>query len=502
MSKKHYVTVQSSEYTRLRNADQARRALGNDVVNQVQSSMNRVQQGVDRRMSRTDSRIQSLESAVSNTRQDIRRVEESVTQQIRNHQQETRVAIQNTQQRIQQTRSELLNSLAETARQLEQADEETRRQLRSEIRETAQNLQNSIREQGNRLRREINQEREERIEQVQNLQRQIIGIVADREQLGEDATAWIEAAEIKRDFIEEHYSLSHEDRRRLERHNSMVQMAINNMSQDSVAEQTALVEAQTAWMGLTELLMDLEEREREWHILREQAIITAQGLLAEAQANRRLNRHQVGEELPDEISEVDYWADGQLSELVNELNVLIERAENDEDSSRLTLDELRTTILQTLPESDNRLGEIVDRAVVRVIRSQVRVSMADLAIQGLEAQNFRLVDGATYEGGDMRNGFVAKAEAHDGSEVIVFVVPDGENDRLEINYDERTLRSNDELMRRSRSVIMSMQDRGLPIEISDVEHASDTPDLTNQNLEEVRTRNVRASNHTARRSSS
>lgn len=500
MSRKHYVTISSSEYAQLRNADQARRALGNDVVNQVQSSMNRVQQDVDRRMSQSDSRIQSLENAVSNTRQDIRQVEENMTQQIRNYQQETRVTIQNVQQRIQQTRSELLNNLAETARQLEQADEETRRQLRSEIRETAQNLQNSIREQGNHLRSEINQEREERIEQTRNLQRQINEIVADREQLGEDANAWIEAAEIKRDFIGEHYSLSDDDRRRLGRYDSMIKMATNNMSRNSAAEQTALGEAQSAWMDLTELLMDLEEREREWHILREQTIITAQGLLAEAQANRRLNRYQVGEELPDEISEVDYWTEGQLSQLINELNMLIERAENDEGNARLALGELRNVILQILPEADNRLGEIVDRATINVIRSQVRVSMADLAIQGLEAQNFRLIDG-TYEGEDMRNGFVAKAEARDGSEVIVFIVPDGENDRMEINYDERTARSADELMRRSRAVRMSMQDRDLPIEISEVQHASDTPDLTNQNIEEVRRRSVTNGNRTSTRRS-
>ena len=484
MSGRKYVSVDSSELDSLRRDASQLRALRSDLPERIEAAVSRNQQDLDNRLQPLEERQREYSRQITHLQSDIRQVESKVASNLENHARQVRQQLHETNTKMEHQRRELRQALVETAHRLEQADRESEQRLRSEIHATEERMRRlneearrQLHEQDKRLTSAIEKERDTRQEQVKNLQGQIDTIHQDRNRLESLAENWLEAAKTIHDFIDGHYRHEHFAPGALKKLENTINIAETNAS--NKAEQAALAKAQEAYQGLSNLRLELERLETEWCMWREQVLLNAHRLLAEAQANRTV--HTV--EVKGELSEVNYWSGGKLAILEQDIKNTVQQAEN--ESSPLTIEDLQHLAEQSLPEFDKRLDDILVEAQMAVISSQIRVNIADLAIQALEEQGFSVQDG-TYEGEDMRNGFVTKATNREGSEVVVSVVPDGKGNRMEVNSLEPRPRAPGELLKRSQEVAKSMRAKGL--NVSDVQTISEAPDSSNRDIEEVRKR--------------
>jgi hypothetical protein len=484
MSGEKFVNVESRELTSLRNDSSKLRALRQDLPERIEAAVRRNQAELNRRLEPIEARQRKFSKEIGHLRTDIRNVEQRMASNIENHARQTRQALHETNTRMEKQRRELRTELVETAHRLEQANKESEQRLRAEIHATEDRLlrlndetREQMHEQEKRLKTAIEQERVERQEQVKNLQGQINAIHQDRERLSSEAGSWVEAAQTIHDFIESNYRHEHFKPGSLKDLENTITIARSNITNN--AEQAALSKAQEAYQALSNLRVELEGLETEWLVWQEQVLTNARRLLAEAQANRRVPTV----EETGELSEVNYWTGGKLTALEQDIEATIHRAED--DKKPLTIKDMKRLAENSLPEYDQRLDEIVVEAQMAIVSSQIRVNVADLAMQALEEQGFSVQDG-TYEGEDMRNGFMAKAINREGSEVVVSVIPEENGNRMEVNSFEPHSRAPGELLKRSQEIARSMKGKGL--NVSDVQTISETPNNNNRDFDKVRKR--------------
>lgn len=365
----------------------------------------------------------------------------------------------------------------ETAQRLE----EHQRLMRGAI----QDVRQEIADQERRFNELIAQERRTRERQVRNLQRQIDAIIADQHRREELARSWIDAAQAIWDFIDKNYRHQQFAPGQLEKLEREIRQARQNLDQG--IPETALTQAQNAYHSLSDLRLELERLEQEWHVWRAAALESAREILSLAQRNRQCKAmDQQGKELDIDI-EVDWWTNGKLSALEQEVQQLISRIQD--DASLMTTDQLKQVVEQIVPNLRERLEGVVREARLAVLGSQLRINIADLVVQALEEQGF-VLDDATYEGEDMRGGYVAKVKHLDGSEIVVTVTPsqrDPMENELNIHSYDVDQRSEHELRQRARELARALRARGL--QTGEPETVGDArPDPALRNLEEVRKR--------------
>ena len=124
-----------------------------------------------------------------------------------------------------------------------------------------------------------------------------------------------------------------------------------------------------------------------------------------------------------------------------------------------------------------------------VISSQLRFSIADMVVEKLAGQGFDALDDETYEGDDMRSGYVAKVKNLRGDEVVIRVVPKAEDpteNELQIHSYDAAQRSEEELRQRARELNAKLQESGLHTGAAE-ETAGGQPDLALQDINAVRT---------------
>jgi hypothetical protein len=311
----------------------------------------------------------------------------------------------------------------------------------------------------------LERERRAREQQVGALGERVDAMAAEERRWSEQAREWIDAAAMMHDFVAGNY-----------RHQAFAPGALARFERDihqaeathaQGAEQSALALGQQTYHGLSDLRMQLEERERTHELWRSQAVEALDDALALVEANRQCQ--PVG---PDgalvggvEPVEVDWWTEGKLATLERELRSLLARV-NDRNSP-MRLDELRRVATDAGLAGRKIVEEAVRHARLAVLGSQLRLNLAETAVSALEANGFELQD-ATYEGADYRNAYAAKVKHRDGSEVVVFVRPSrGEPGRNELqihSYDQGT-RTEHELQERAAALVTALRARG--VEVSD-----------------------------------
>jgi hypothetical protein len=521
MSGTNLTTVNTQELNNLRRDAERLRALRHDVPQLVESAMQANEAIVRQQVAPLIERQNQFEREISGLNNQIYRVEADMAQRVAQHAEQTRQAIYDVNNRMEQQRQELRYQIQTTAAQLEQAiaagDEQTRAQLRSELQaaetrlrqlnqETLQVVyeqdrrlsaaidnERQIRQQqmhalegmiaaeqaareamGQDLQNQIEIERQVRERQVRGLQTEIDAMHQDRARLAGVAREYTEAAQTIRNFIDNHYRHQQFTPNQLARLDTVLQTALDNL--DRGAPEAALSEAQRAYQGLSDLRIELERLDNEWRRWHETALLEARKLLIQAQSNRRLKDvDQSGE-----LGEVDYWTGGKLAELEQEINQAIDRALD--EKYILSIEELREMARDTIPGLDRRLDEIIVEAQMKIISSQIRVNIADLAVQALEEQGYTIQDGA-YQGEDMRNGFFAKVINREGIEVVVGVVPEGDANRMEIHYYDKPVNPGEHLSR-AQETARSMRRKGL--EVAEPTCAGDEPDLDKRDIDKIR----------------
>lgn len=425
-------------------------------------------------------RLRARERKLREIQRNLPEVLEEIRRESRRNLQTLERRQQQFQQALRRIGEDFQELEAETSRRLQ----EQQRRMRDAIQNVRQEMRTLLAEQERQFNEIVAQERRRREQQVRHLQEQIDAILADECRKEEMARSWIDAAQVMRDFIEGNYRHQQFKPGELERLERAIRQAQENQAQGVF--EAALAQAQQAYHDLSDLRLELERLEYEWNLWRSAAMESAEEILALAQRNRRCKAVDMeGQEMDIEV-EVDWWTEGRLSALEEEVNRLTTQIRD--ETSPPSTDELRRIVEQTVPELRQRLEKIVQDARLAVLGSQLRINIADLVVQALEEQGFSIQD-ATYEGEDMRGGYFAKVKHLDGSEVVVVVNPKPEQpleNELNIHSYDVDQRSEHELRHRSAELARALRVKGL--QVAEPERLPERPDESLRDIKQVRKR--------------
>jgi hypothetical protein len=126
-----------------------------------------------------------------------------------------------------------------------------------------------------------------------------------------------------------------------------------------------------------------------------------------------------GEELTEQVDLI-YWSNGKYRELLDTSRRLLTLLSQERQS--ISTEELKRTYNEFLPLLREKFESILYEARLSALNSQLRMNIAERALQALETHGFRLNESG-YTNQDMRAAFTANLENADGSRVMIEVLP-------------------------------------------------------------------------------
>lgn len=118
--------------------------------------------------------------------------------------------------------------------------------------------------------------------------------------------------------------------------------------------------------------------------------------------------------------DLSYWSLGKYRELLEKSRQLLVLLSQEQHS--ISTEELKRTYRELLPVIEEKFESIIYEARLNALNSQLRMNIAERALQALETQGF-ILNGAGYANRDMRAAFTASLENVDGSRVLIEVIP-------------------------------------------------------------------------------
>jgi len=115
-----------------------------------------------------------------------------------------------------------------------------------------------------------------------------------------------------------------------------------------------------------------------------------------------------------------YWSNGKYRELLEKSRQLLALLSREQRS--ISTEELKKTNNELLPVIREKFETIIYDARLLALNSQLRMNIAERALQALETQGFQLNESG-YTNQDMRASFTANLENADGSRVMIQVLP-------------------------------------------------------------------------------
>ncbi len=308
--------------------------------------------------------------------------------------------------------------------------------------------------------RRLEEERQRGQVELRRLEERLDSALNEQERKILTAENWLAQASELEAFIQQQYAYEMFMPGALERLSRAAAAAEANLA-DNMPE-AALVGGQQAYMGLSELRLQLERLDSEWRLLLETCWEAAARLLAFAEENQVCPAHDLdGNALPYAI-DVDFWTGGEMGRQTQDLRELVRDLR--EDPSAFDLERLRSLAVE-LPGRFDVLSEIIFQARLAVLNSQLRINIADLVVQALEQLGFGLVE-SDYQNNDQRLRFSAKVRNRERDEVVIQVSPDpntlGKNELHLISLD-RGRRDERELFGRSEEIAQALDQRGLEV---------------------------------------
>jgi hypothetical protein len=234
----------------------------------------------------------------------------------------------------------------------------------------------------------------------------------------EVARRWLKQSVALADLIQEQF----EHERFLPGRVSMLLDTLN-FAQNNLAQgffEASLQASQQIFLQLSELRFELEQRTIEWQreYARAQSALTE--FIAELEMNSKVNAFGLeGEELTEQV-DLAYWSNGKYRELLDKCRQLLMILSHERHS--ITTEELKQTYKELLPVILEKFEAVIYNARLNALNSQLRMNIAERALQALETQGFKL-SGAGYANKDMRAAFTANLENPDGSRVMIEVLP-------------------------------------------------------------------------------
>ena len=240
----------------------------------------------------------------------------------------------------------------------------------------------------------------------------------ERTKKEELAGQWLERSQRMATFLQEQFDHERFLPGRLSRILLTLDFAQNNLAQG--LWESSLQHSQQAFLQLNELHLDLEQRVLEWEAEYERACRAVREVIEDLELNAKVSAFGLqGEELPDEV-DLAFWSGGKYQALLNNcqqvLGILLQ------DKHQIPTEDLRRTHTEWLPDITKRLESVIYEARLNALNSQLRMNIAERALQALENHGFTLSESG-YADDDMRSSFTACLDNPDGSQVTIQVLP-------------------------------------------------------------------------------
>ena len=450
--KRRYIRVDEAELRRLRQQDSRLRSVQQDLPERLNSVARQTRQEMQQRLRYLEERESRQEEKTRQLRTHLANVEDNTHQQLRQQRQEFQSALEAAQLRQEQ-------AIALQKHDLQLAMHKGFEQQREEyLRLTKQHRQE--------YQQLLTQERQERQKGQQLLQQQVDRMVQDihqdrerKHKLAQDLLADVReiSSAIDRDYQHQRFAPGE-----LEKLQRSLEMAKNNIA--TGVSEAAIATSQKTYLDLVDLRLELEQKEQEWLLLYHAALQDIRSLIAEVQGNRECTIEIGSDEDAEAFKlEVDYWANGALSDYEKELAELeTQLTKNESSLTTESLKELAAKIETLQP----KLGEIVEGAKLAILSSQLRAEIGDRVVEALSSLGYTLVDpeaDSCYAEEDARQSYAVKVKNIAGDEVVTVISPDrdfGVNS-ISINTFSPTLLDEKATQQNSQAIFELLEEEGV-----------------------------------------
>ena len=293
---------------------------------------------------------------------------------------------------------------------------------------------------------------------LNNLSVKINAIGENRSAKKEIARVWIDSAEALNTYLLENYSLQDLEDEEIMQAQTRIDQAVQNLDND--LSEAAVAQSQSAYVDLSNIRIAMEKRKEQFQLLSMQAESMLLNLLEEINQNEHCPVLDLdGQTLPYEIN-VDFWVNGALFALRNKL---INIRENLLTGNHYTIQTLNKLVRRVLPDIKIQIAELVYRARIEVINSQLRMNIADTVVKALFYQGYYLQE-TNYHSQDMRDSYYARMINYEGNQILVRVDP-GEspqgNNELHLFADDAEQKTDHEIRLRSLEIQKAIEKTGL-----------------------------------------
>ena len=297
--------------------------------------------------------------------------------------------------------------------------------------------------------------------QLAGLQNQYLDYSDEKEQKEIMARTWLESAWALREFIEKEYDHQRFLPGGFDAVDIRLQQAEDNLA--NAMPEAALVLAQQAYTDSSIKRLELEKLTIQWQAIYMNALQRADELFADVLACRSLPAIGMsGEELEINL-DLNKWSDEEFSAIKKDALSL--RSELRRGARELDTRELNTILSTRIPKVRQNLIDLVYKARWEVVNSQIRINIAEIAIQALEGQGFQLNEHG-FRGNNMKGAYQIALVNVEGSQVFIQLNPLADMEAstdLSIESMDQEKRTPSELRSRSTEITRSLARFGLRV---------------------------------------
>lgn len=329
-----------------------------------------------------------------------------------------------------------------------------------DLQEENSGAQNALRETTQYFEEVIQNEKAKAQERYNALLQQV-SIMGQEQTLKEEhARAWIESCQQLSIFINDKYDHNKFYPSKYDKIVQRLNMGIQNLSRGYV--DSSLQFAQEAYLQFSELRVTLEQKTSEWQASYQIASDEVRELFERVSSTPTIPAIGVeGEDLHIDI-DLDYWSNGNYSDLHNRLKTILSMLQTSKDE--VNFDDLDKLTNEIIPMYRGYFSDIVLEARQNLVNSQLKYNVACLAMEALEKHGFSLKQ-AKYRNDDKRNAFSAQLSDPSGSKIILQITPNKINNSntLIIDTIDDTVHTEDEYMRRWNEINHSLVEAGVQV---------------------------------------
>ena len=287
---------------------------------------------------------------------------------------------------------------------------------------------------------------------------QVESIVTDlacqQEKKSEIAIGWLKDCGELAEFISIQYDHNRFFPGELNKIHQLLHQVAANLSMGM--PEAALGGAQQVKLRLSELHLQLEQKTLEWQTICQITFQAANDLYDLMKNNSNCPALDMqGRELPIPL-QLNFWSNNQYNDLVLRLKNTILCVKS--NLATVSSQDLEFILKETLPVYRREFDNIIYQARLAAINSQLRINIADIALEALTTQGF-VENEYGYVSDDRRGTYFLRVKNIEGSEVTIWVNPvDNQQNRsdLVVQSSDVDQKSEHELIGRSNEIIQTL----------------------------------------------